>query len=936
MTTNLANEVTRATDAENAIASDLAAEVSRATAAEGNVETFNSYSYTGYAGGSINLTQAITKVDTALGNEVTRATAAEGELTTNLAAEVSRAQTAEEVLQSNIDTEESERKDADIVLQQNIDALGDTVTTNLGKITRNYGNLNDADDFGVRNTVADNLMSLDAAIGDRSAITNGMGVLYSEAGIQGKTLSTAISQIASNIGDADDLGLTVEGGIKNSYSVNKNIAALNTLIQDWGDKSEEVIDLVGQYDPVKEHANIEKRFSVIENLENLGDKVGELETTTSNGGYLGGISVAQDLKNLDNEVKRIGDFAKDPSGNYTDSEKVINITKSDTVTQNLMALDQTIGELADGRHLDKDDSVAENLTSLDDAVSAMEDHVGTSWNGEHTNIDTNATLTANVEALGDMIGKMSDETQGNIYGGSFDANNTVAANLEKLDQAIGNLSGTGVLEAGETDISVAHQLSTLNDKIGATNEVIGDMSDLNQENGHFDDNTKTVVDALNALDGTIGSLGNTMIDGVSNDSNLKYVADADYDSAAAKTTARSVSDNLAALDQNLSRVDTAVGDWTGSVSVNKDAESNYGMVDVATITAAISTISNNIGSAQVFTDGENDYQYNDVSADKSVNANIVAINKTLGNMSKLGTMTDSDGNAYKNLSNGTDTVPTTVVEALNNIDATLGTIHGLADKLGDNYNGNLSTEGTVEHHLTAIDLAIGDRNSMSFDGYAEGGKFADRTINYTMPTGDDKLNVSDSISYVASHIGTADQLKVENGTDEEGNTKYDYINGVSGTNTVNQNIAALNTTVGDVARLREAMYATNRDAMGEAIDTSVTDAITNLDTHLGNLYDYTQNTVIPAVNTLHNRYRKLRKEFQAGMASMAAMSALAPNARAVGDTQLSIGTGEYSGHTAAAVGAYHWLTDNLMLNIGAAWGGDSAENIYRMGVTYSW
>ena len=89
------------------------------------------------------------------------------------------------------------------------------------------------------------------------------------------------------------------------------------------------------------------------------------------------------------------------------------------------------------------------------------------------------------------------------------------------------------------------------------------------------------------------------------------------------------------------------------------------------------------------------------------------------------------------------------------------------------------------------------------------------------------------------------------------------------------------------------------------------------------------------VVSLHDRYKKLRKDFQAGMASMAAMSALAPNARASGDTQLSVGTGAYSGHTAAAVGAYHWLTDNLMLNAGAAWG-NSSDTIYRLGVTYSW
>ncbi|MBQ9035242.1 MAG: YadA C-terminal domain-containing protein, partial [Alphaproteobacteria bacterium] len=957
LTTDLTAEVTRAKDAEQVLTNDLASEVLRATTAEGNVASFNTNGYTGYAGGAVNLTQAITQVDTALGLEVTRATGAEEVLTNNLSAEVSRAKDAEQTLQDNIDAEATTRQEADSVLQQNIDALDGKVTANLGTISSSHGNLYKAEAFSVRNTVADNLMSLDAAIGDRNAINNNLDVFYGRNGIRNKTISEAISQIASNIGVASQITSTIEGGIKSSYTVNQNIAALNTLISELEDESEDIKGLIGQYSG--EHANVDSRYTVIANLENLGDTIGNLANTRNDQGYLDGHTVAQDLKNLDNEIKRVGDFTKDADGNYTDSQEVYNLKKSDTVVQNLMNLDKTIGQLEDGRHLDADSSVAANLTNLDNAVSNLEDHVGT-WdetpNAHHENIDTSASLTANVEALGDMIGKMSEDTQGNINGGAFDATNTVAANLEKLDQAIGNLSGTGVLDEGDTDTSVAHQLSTLNSKIGATQEVIGDIEDLNKENGHFTDDTKTVVDALNALDKTIGSLGNTMVDGQSNDNSLRYVADADYDSATDEKTERSVSDNLAALDRNLARVDdianeahTALGgefaDGVWNPDINTNGSVSYGTLDVHTVQDALTSIKSTIGSA-------NDLSttYNGVTTDKSVNANIAAVNQTLGDFTQLnGTIDDVTGAKVlsTNLTNGSNVegnsgykVPANVVDALNNIDATLGTVHGLAESLGDNHKGNLAAADngrtTVSDHLTSLDASIGDRSAMTFDGYAEGGVFAGKEINYTMPTGDDKLSVSDSISYVASHIGTADQLKIANGTDEDGSTKYEYVNGVSGSNTVNQNFAAMNTTIGDVSRLREAMYASNRDMMGEAIDTSVTDAISNLDTHLGNLYNYTEKTVVPAINTLHNRYRKLRKDFEAGMASMAAMSALAPNARAVGDTQLSVGTGAYSGHTAAAVGAYHWLTDNLMLNIGAAWGGDSADNVYRMGVTYSW
>jgi len=71
------------------------------------------------------------------------------------------------------------------------------------------------------------------------------------------------------------------------------------------------------------------------------------------------------------------------------------------------------------------------------------------------------------------------------------------------------------------------------------------------------------------------------------------------------------------------------------------------------------------------------------------------------------------------------------------------------------------------------------------------------------------------------------------------------------------------------------------------------------------------------------------------MASMAALSALVPNARASGNTQLSMGTGAYEGHTAIAVGGFHWINDNVMLNAGASWS-NSSGSAYKAGITWSW
>ena len=250
------------------------------------------------------------------------------------------------------------------------------------------------------------------------------------------------------------------------------------------------------------------------------------------------------------------------------------------------------------------------------------------------------------------------------------------------------------------------------------------------------------------------------------------------------------------------------GEWTGRVTGGKEV--NYAAnVDYHDLISAVDQVSSNIGR-------ETTVANNGAQADATVNENIDAINTRIGDV-------DTMENTYKNLSNGAEEAPATVVDALQNVDRSMGTIHGLSDKLGNKYQGNLAegNDATVEAHLTSIDRAIGNR-----------------------------------------------------------------------------------------ARFAETHYATD--------SKDVVDAITKVD---NGLYHLDQDV------------RDLRHHFEAGMASAAALSALVPNARAHGDTQLSLGTGAYRGHGAIAVGGFHWFTDNLLMNAGVAW--DNNEATYRMGVTYS-
>ena len=351
-----------------------------------------------------------------------------------------------------------------------------------------------------------------------------------------------------------------------------------------------------------------------------------------------------------------------------------------------------------------------------------------------------------------------------------------------------------------------------------------------------------------------------------------------------------------AFDENGKWSTTLDNTWTPAEATDEtEAESYYSSIEADSLADAINVVYSTIGNA----DAIKQVAYNGVSADKTVNDNIAAVNGKIGNFEGLHT-------ELKNLTNGTDVAPETVVEAFNNIDATLGRIHGLFDGKKVNTTGgiksttgshsNLAEGTTVEMHLVSLDNAIGDRSSITNEKAFEGEDRYDLVA---------RTNVADVLSDIASQIGTADELK--------GAT----INGVSSDNTVNANIAAINSSLGNIEELKEAAFAQG--------DTLV-DAVKNVDNKLVNLDTRLTKT--------EKSLKELHHDFRRGMASMAAMSALVPNSRSTGKTSLSIGTGAYGGHSAVAVGGFHYITDNLMLNAGVSWS-DSSDAAYRMGVTYS-
>lgn len=573
-------------------------------------------------------------------------------------------------------------------------------------------------------------------------------------------------------------------------------------------------------------------------------------------------------------------------------------------------------------------AVKDDMTTVKDDISGLQDTVANLDNTYATDEELQSTktelqgninkvsgdLASTSEKVGNLENSLSDtnEKVGNLETSLSDTNKKV----DSLESSLADKADTSYVNeqlAGKADAS---DVTALEDELGKTNQTV---SDLNGKLETTDQNVANLESELNKTNETVTAL----------DGELEKTNTAVAGNTAAITANADAIDNLESGKADKTELEQAKTELSGQIN---DITKEGGAIDTAvntakdelngTISDTKTELQGNINTAKTELEGNiadslqesKDYTDSQLS---TVEENILAkadekyvtnegldekvqnsvdntigtrvedtVNKTVGDISQLGV-----GN--KNLSNGSEDAPETIVEAINNIDQSLGTTHGLADKLGGQHQGNLADGTTVEDHLTSLDSAIGNR-----DNYTN----ANGSNNYLATAGAD---ISTAISEIASNIGTAEDL----GTAQ---------NGVSSSNTVNQNIAAVNTAIGNTSKLANTHYVSGA--------TNLTDAVAGLDNQIHNLDSrYYQ---------LSGDINDLRDDFNAGMATMSAMTALVPNARATGNTQLSFGTGMYEGETAMALGGFHWINDNVLLNVGAAWG--SADTAYRMGITYSW
>ena len=551
-------------------------------------------------------------------------------------------------------------------------------------------------------------------------------------------------------------------------------------------------------------------------------------------------------------------------------------------TTAISGLQTAVAEKASQSDLDTATGKITANTNAIDKLNGDVDTVGSVLNSIRENAE-NAEFTPAGNISSTTIGgalRELDTEKANLAGGNtFTGDQTFQGNIS----VGGNTNVDGKLEVtGDTSLkntNVDGKLEvTGNTTVGGTLGVTGAATlenDLTVAG-------ETTLNGATTVNNTLKVTGDTSLKNTNVDGKLEVTGDTTVGGTLDVTGAATLNDKLT-VDGLTKLSDTNGMTFDGSTivkSIDDGATAVTGAGD-ATKLATTSTVMKSAENAE--------YNGTTKLADGSDPTTIKDALDVIGDVSALTTST--------NFTNGGAIDVETISDALQGIDKTLGKIHGLANADADGtVNNTASTVGngtnlargtTVEDHLVSLDNAIGNRRAMTNT----------MDVDYTAD-GIAGKDLSTALSQVASNIGTATTTT---------------FNGVAADATVNANIDAINTALGDVV----PTMATTHYAAGA---TNLSDAVKMVD---NKLFD------------LNNQVQDLKKDFQAGMAEMAALSALVPNARATGDTQISFGTGAYEGHTAAALGGFHWINDNVMLNIGASWG-NSSKAAYRAGITYSW
>jgi len=198
-------------------------------------------------------------------------------------------------------------------------------------------------------------------------------------------------------------------------------------------------------------------------------------------------------------------------------------------------------------------------------------------------------------------------------------------------------------------------------------------------------------------------------------------------------------------------------------------------------------------------------------------------------------------------------------------------------------------------------------------------------------------SVADEANTVS--VGSSDnQRRVTNVAD--GENDGDAVN-VSQLNTVKSDVSSNSVAI---AENTEAITSNSTAIESEAETRAAADEVQQADiasnrtaiednssaiTEVGQTLNDTREAVVH----LDRRVDQLENEMDEVAALASAFSALVPNARSASNTQLSLGLGNYGNANAVALGVFHYVNDNVLVNVGASTAFDNRKTAARAGIT---
>jgi autotransporter adhesin len=279
-----------------------------------------------------------------------------------------------------------------------------------------------------------------------------------------------------------------------------------------------------------------------------------------------------------------------------------------------------------------------------------------------------------------------------------------------------------------------------------------------------------------------------------------------------------------------------------------------------------------------------------------------------------------------NVSQLNSTAAATLSSANNYTDISIAAISG-------NLNGSIAVDNTSGY---------ADPSATGADSVAAGGGAVASAPNTVAVGSNARATGTNAIAIGAGSLATGSVAVGTGATASNGGSAFGDYATATGTASVAVGQGATSTGSNSVAIGSDSTDGGESNVVSvgssgnERRVTNVADGINDSDSaNMGQLRQATaaiQNDVLD----LRNRIGSLESRLDDLGAVASAFSALVPNARSSGNTQISLGTGYYNGSAAVAAGVFHYVNNNVLLNTGVSTAFNSRSTSGRAGITFGW